>query len=88
MKPHILHINEEDHENVHPEIVGEINDEVGIDMMIADETPDHPVVETETLMIEHLPVIVEADVLIQDHHQEIDQGVDRRHTMDEVVIVV
>ena len=39
-------------------------------------------------MIEHLPVIVEADVLIQDHHQEIDQGVDRRHTMDEVVIVV
>lgn len=39
-------------------------------------------------MIEHLPVIVEADVLIQDHHLEIDQGVDRRHTMDEVVIVV
>lgn len=87
MKPHILLINGEDHENVHhPEIV-EINDEVGIDMTIADElAPDHLVVGTETLMIEHLPVIVEADVLIQGRH--LDQGVDRRHTMDEVVIVV
>ena len=37
-------------------------------------------------MIEHLPVIVVADVLIQGRH--LDQGVDRRHIMDEVVIVV
>ena len=37
-------------------------------------------------MIEHLPVIAGADVLLQDRHQ--DQGVDRQHTMDEVVIVV
>ena len=52
MKPHILHINEEDHENVHPEIVGEINDEVGIDMTIAEElAPDHLVVGTEVSIV-------------------------------------
>ena len=52
MKPHILLINEEDHENVHhPEIV-EINDEVGIDMTIADElAPDHLVVGTEVSIV-------------------------------------
>ena len=59
MKPHILHINEEDHENVHHEIVEVINDEVGIGMMIADElAPDHPVVETEVSNLSSSKIIL------------------------------